>query len=151
TANTMSGAIEAMGLSLPYSSTNPAMSQEKITECLQVGKYMLNLLVNDIKPSDILTKKSFENAITLIMILGGSTNAVLHLIAIARAIGIDLTLDDFQKISDKTPLLADLKPSGKYLMEDLHQAGGMPGLMKELLEAGYLHADCLTVTGKTLG
>jgi dihydroxy-acid dehydratase len=150
TANTMSGAIEALGLSLPYSSTNPAMSQEKIAECLQVGKYMHRLLVEDIKPSDILSKKSFENAITLVMVLGGSTNAVLHLIAIARAIGLDLKLDDFQKISDKTPLLADLKPSGKFMMEDLHHAGGMPALMKELLEAGYLHPDCLTVTGKTL-
>jgi dihydroxy-acid dehydratase len=151
TANTMSGAIEALGLSLPYSSSNPATSPEKVAECLQVGKYLYRLLAEDIKPSDILSVKSFENAITLVMVLGGSTNAVLHLIAIARAAGIDLNLNDFQRISDKTPLLADLKPSGKYLMEDLHQAGGMPALMKELLEAGYLHADCLTVTGRTLG
>jgi len=150
TANTMSGAIEALGLSLPYSSSNPALSPEKIDECLQVGKYLYQLLAADIKPSDILTKKSFENAITLVMVLGGSTNAVLHLIAIARAIGVDLQLKDFQRISDKTPLLADLKPSGKFLMEDLHHAGGMPALMKELLEAGFLHPDCLTVTGKTL-
>jgi len=151
TANTMSGAIEALGLSLPYSSSNPAISQEKIDECLHVGQYIDKLLTDNIRPSDILSKHSFENAITLVMVLGGSTNAVLHLIAIARSIGIHLTLDDFQRISDKTPLLADLKPSGKYLMEDLHQAGGMPGVMKKLLQAGYLHPDCLTVTGKTLG
>lgn len=151
TANTMSGAIEALGLSLPYSSSNPALSAEKVAECLSVGDYLHRLLADDIKPSDILSKKSFENAITLVMVLGGSTNAVLHLIAIARAIGIDVSLDDFQRISDKTPLLADLKPSGKFLMEDLHYAGGMPALMRELLEAGYLHPDCLTVTGKTLG
>lgn len=150
TANTMSGAIEALGLSLPYSSSYPAASQEKIQECFDVGKYLHKLLAEDIKPSDILTKKSFENAITLVMALGGSTNAVLHLIAIARAINVEIGLDDFQRISDKTPLLADLKPSGRYLMEDLHMAGGMPALMKELLKEGYLHPDCLTVTGKTL-
>ena len=151
TANTMSAAIEALGLSLPYSSSNPAMSVEKVDECLSVGKYLYQLLAEDIKPSDILSKKSFENAITLIMALGGSTNAVLHLIAIARAIKIDLQLADFQRISDTTPLLADLKPSGKFMMEDLHNAGGIPAVMKELLEAGYLHPECLTVTGKTLG
>jgi len=151
TANTMSGAIEALGLSLPYSSSNPAMSEEKVKECLQVGGHLRKLLEEDIKPSDILTKKSFENAITVVMALGGSTNAVLHLIAIARAIHVDLTLDDFQRISDRVPLIADLKPSGKFMMEDLHRAGGMPAVMKELLEAGYLHGDCMTVIGKTLG
>jgi len=151
TANTMSAAIEALGLSLPYSSSNPALSFEKINECLSVGKYLYHLLEENIKPSDILTKKSFENAITLIMTLGGSTNAVLHLIAIARAINIDVKLGDFQRISDTTPLLADLKPSGRFLMEDLHNAGGIPAVMKELMGAGYLHTDCLTVTGKTLG
>ncbi|TCD01579.1 dihydroxy-acid dehydratase [Pedobacter psychroterrae] len=151
TANTMSAAIEALGLSLPYSASNPALSQEKIDECVSAGKYLYHLLEEDIKPSDILTKKSFENAITLVMALGGSTNAVLHLIAIARAVNIDVQLNDFQRISDTTPLLADLKPSGKFMMEDLHNAGGIPAVMKELLEAGYLHADCLTVTGKTLG
>ncbi|MCW3110793.1 MAG: dihydroxy-acid dehydratase [Segetibacter sp.] len=150
TANTMSAAIEAMGLSLPYSSSNPPLSTEKQKECLQVGKYIYNLLAEDIKPKDIVTKKSFENAITLIMVLGGSTNAVLHLIAMAKAVGVDLSLEDFQRISNKTPLLADLRPSGKYLMEDLHMAGGIPAIMKVLLEAGYLHPDCLTVTGKTI-
>ncbi|RZM24578.1 MAG: dihydroxy-acid dehydratase [Pedobacter sp.] len=151
TANTMSAAIEALGLSLPYSASNPALSQEKIDECVSAGRYLYHLLEEDIKPSDILTKKSFENAITLVMALGGSTNAVLHLIAIARAVHIDVQLSDFQRISDITPLLADLKPSGKFMMEDLHNAGGIPAVMKELLEAGYLHPECLTVTGKTLG
>lgn len=150
TANTMSAAIEAMGLSLPYSSSYPAMSKEKQNECLQIGKRIYHLLKEDIKPKDIITKESFENAITLIMVLGGSTNAVLHLIAMARAIGVNLTLDDFQRISDKTPLLADLRPSGKYLMEDLHEAGGIPAVMRELLDAGFLHPGCMTVTGKTL-
>lgn len=150
TANTMSAAIEVMGLSLPYSSSNPAVSKEKQEECLKVGSYLHHLLMEDIRPSDILTKQSFENAITLIMALGGSTNAVIHLIAMAKSINIEIGLDDFQRISDKTPLLADLKPSGKFLMEDLHMAGGTPGVIKELLEAGYLHPDCLTVTGKSL-
>lgn len=150
TANTISAAIEALGLSLPYSSSYPALSKEKQNECLQAGKHIYKLLVEDIKPKDIVTNKSFENAITLIMVLGGSTNAVIHLIAMARAVGVDITLDDFQRISDKTPLLADLRPSGKYLMEDLHIAGGTPAVMKELLEAGFLHPDCLTVTGKTV-
>jgi len=150
TANTMSVAIEAMGLSLPYSSSYPALSKEKQKECLEAGSYIFNLLKEDIIPSDILTKESFENAITVIMALGGSTNAVLHLIAIARSAHIDLKLQDFQRISDKTPLLADLKPSGKFLMEDLHMAGGTPAVMKELLNKGYLHPNCLTVTGKTL-
>jgi dihydroxy-acid dehydratase len=150
TANTMSSAIEALGLSLPYSSSYPAESEEKRQECLGVGKAMYKLLAEDIKPSDILTKRSFENAITLIMALGGSTNAVLHLIAMAKAADLEVTLADFQRISDRTPLLADLKPSGKYLMEDIHEWGGTPAVMKVLLEAGYLHGDCLTVTGKTL-
>ena len=151
TANTMSAAIEALGLSLPYSSSNPATSKEKQAECLQVGKALYHLLEQDIKPGDILTKKSFENAITLVMALGGSTNAVLHLIAIARAVEIDLRLSDFQRISNTTPLLADLKPSGRFLMEDLHEAGGIPAIMKILLDAGYLDGSCLTVTGRTLG
>jgi dihydroxy-acid dehydratase len=150
TANTMSAAIEALGLSLPYSASNPALSVEKEKECLQVGNAMYRLLAEDIKPSDILSKASFENAITLVMALGGSTNAVLHLIAIAQAAEIELRLSDFQRISDATPLLADMKPSGKYLMEDLHAAGGIPAVMKMLLEAGCLNGDCLTVTGQTL-
>jgi dihydroxy-acid dehydratase len=150
TANTMSSAIEALGLSLPYSSSYPAESEEKRQECLGVGKAMYKLLAEDIKPSDILTKRSFENAITLIMALGGSTNAVLHLIAMAKAANLEVTLADFQRISDRTPLLADLKPSGNYLMEDIHEWGGTPAVMKVLLEAGYLHGDCLTVTGNTL-
>lgn len=150
TANTMSAAIEAMGLCLPYSSSNPALSPEKETECRQVGAALYRLLEKDIKPSDILTKASFENAITLVMALGGSTNAVLHLIAIARAMEIDLQLNDFQRISDKTPLLADLKPSGKYLMEDVHEAGGIPAVMKTLLEEGFLDGSCMTVTGSTI-
>lgn len=150
TANTMSSAIEALGLSLPYSSSNPAESEEKRRECRQVGKYIHYLLEKDIKPTDILSRKSFENAITLTMVLGGSTNAVIHLIAIAKAIAIKLTLDDFQRISERTPLLADLKPSGRFLMEDVHKAGGIPAVMKVLLDAGYLHGDCLTVTGKSL-
>lgn len=150
TANTMSAAIEALGLSLPYSASNPAVSEEKKQECLQAGKALYHLLEKDIKPRDIRSKASFENAITLTMALGGSTNAVLHLIAIARCVGIDLQLADFQRISNSTPLLADLKPSGKYLMEDVHAAGGIPAVMKTLLDAGFLHGDCLTVTGRTL-
>jgi dihydroxy-acid dehydratase len=150
TANTMAAAIEALGLSLPYSSSNPALSKEKQKECLQTGKYLYHLLKEDIKPNDIVTIKSFENAIVLTMVLGGSTNAVLHLLAIARAAGISLSLKDFQRISDSTPLLADLKPSGQFLMEDLHLAGGIPGVMKTLLNEGYLHRDCITVTGKTV-
>jgi dihydroxy-acid dehydratase len=150
TANTMSAAIEALGLSLPYSASNPALSPEKQRECVQAGAAMYRLLEEDIKPGDILSKASFENAITLVMALGGSTNAVLHLIAIAQAAEIPLGLSDFQRISDATPLLADMKPSGPYLMEDLHAAGGIPSVMKLLLEAGFLHGDCLTVTGQTL-
>jgi len=150
TANTMASAIEAMGLSLPYSSSNPAESKEKQIECLNVGYAIKRLLEKDIKPSDILTKQSLENAFTLVTILGGSTNAVLHFIAIAKAAKINFTLEDFQRISDNTPFLADLKPSGKYLMEDVHQLGGTPAVMKYLLENNFLNGDCLTVTGKTI-
>jgi len=150
TANTMSSAIEALGMSLPYSSSNPALSPEKKQECVDAGKAIKILLEKDIKPRDIMTRKAFENAITMVAVLGGSTNAVMHLIAMAHSVGIDLTLKDFQDISDKTPLLADLKPSGKYLMEDLHNVGGVPGVMKYLLKEGFLHGECLTVTGKTI-
>ncbi|AWG22300.1 dihydroxy-acid dehydratase [Flavobacterium faecale] len=150
TANTMSSAIEALGMSLPYSSSNPALSPEKKQECVDAGAAIKILLEKDIKPRDIMTRKAFENAITIVAVLGGSTNAVMHLIAMAHSVGIELTLKDFQDISDKTPLLADLKPSGKYLMEDLHNVGGVPGVMKYLLKVGLLHGDCLTVTGKTI-
>lgn len=150
TANTMSSAIEALGMSLPYSSSNPALSQQKKDECLAAGIAIRRLLELDLKPSDIMTRQAFENAIVVITALGGSTNAVLHLLAMARAIGVSLTQDDFQKIGDRTPVLADLKPSGKYLMEDLHHVGGVPAVMKYLLKEGYLHGDCMTVTGKTL-
>ena len=150
TANTMAAAIEALGMSLPYSSSNPALSDAKKAECLAAGKAIRYLLEKDIKPSDIMTRAAFDNAITVIMVLGGSTNAVLHLIAMAHSVGIALTQDDIQAISDKTPVLADFKPSGKYLMQDLHQHGGLPVVMKYLLEKGLLQGDCLTVTGKTL-
>jgi dihydroxy-acid dehydratase len=150
TANTMSSAIEALGLSLPYSSSNPALSNDKKVECLKVGQYLKVLLEKNIKPSDILSKKSFENAFTVVVALGGSTNAVLHLLAIAKTAKIDFTLEDITRVNEKTPVLADLKPSGKYLMEDLFAMGGVPAVMKYLLEKGLLHGDCLTVTGKTL-
>ena len=150
TANTMASAIEALGMSLPYSSSNPALSAEKKQECVDAGKAILYLLEKDIKPSDIMTRKAFENAITIIMVLGGSTNAVLHMIAMAKSVGVEVTQDDFQTISDKVPVLADFKPSGKYLMQDLHQYGGVPAVMKYLLQQGLLHGDCLTVTGKTM-
>jgi dihydroxy-acid dehydratase len=150
TANTMAAAIEALGMSLPYSSSNPALSQEKKDECLAAGAAILLLLEKDIKPRDIMTRKAFENAIVTIMILGGSTNAVLHLIAMAKSVDVPLTQDDFQAISNRIPVLADFKPSGKYLMQDLHEHGGIPAVMKYLLEKGLLHGDCLTVTGKTL-
>lgn len=150
TANTMASAIEALGMSLPYSSSNPALSAEKKKECVDAGKAILHLLEKDIKPSDIMTRKAFENAITIIMVLGGSTNAVLHMIAMAKSVGVEVTQDDFQTISDKVPVLADFKPSGKYLMQDLHQYGGVPAVMKYLLKEGLLHGDCLTVTGKTM-
>jgi len=150
TANTMASAIEALGLSLPYSSSNPAISNEKLQECTQVAQAMKVLLEKDIKPRDILTKRAFENAMTVVTVLGGSTNAVLHLIAIAHAVDIELTLEDFQRITDRTPVLADLKPSGKYLMEDVHRIGGIPAVMKYLCNQGFLDGNCLTVTGKTL-
>jgi dihydroxy-acid dehydratase len=150
TANTMAAAIEALGMSLPYSSSNPAISEEKKKECLDAGKAIRNLMEKDIKPKDIMTRKAFENAITVIMALGGSTNAVLHLIAMAKSVDVELTQDDFQTISNKVPVLADFKPSGKYLMQDLHQHGGVPAVMNYLLQEGFLHGDCLTVTGKTL-
>ena len=150
TANTMASAIEALGMSLPYSSSNPALSGDKKHECDSVGKAIRNLLEKDIKPRDIMTRKAFENAIRIVIVLGGSTNAVLHLIAMAHSVGIKLTIDDIQKLSDITPVLADLKPSGKSLMEDLHNVGGTPAVMKYMLEHGMLHGDCLTVTGKTV-
>jgi dihydroxy-acid dehydratase len=151
TANTMAAAIEALGMSLPFSSSNPALSNEKQQECMAAGKAIRLLMEKDIKPKDIMTRKAFENAVTVIMVLGGSTNAVLHLIAMAKSVDVELTQDDFQVFSDKTPVLADFKPSGKYLMQDLHQYGGIPAVMKYLLQQGMLHGDCLTVTGKTLG
>ena len=150
TANTMASAIEALGMSLPYSSSNPALSKEKQKECEAIGGAIKLLLDNDIKPKDIMTRKAFENAMTVVMVLGGSTNAVLHLIAMAKSVDVPLTQDDFQIVSNKTPVLADFKPSGKYLMEDLHQYGGVPAVMKYLLKNGMLHGDCLTVTGKTI-
>jgi len=150
TANTMAAAIEALGMSLPYSSSNPALSKEKKDECLAAGKAIRHLLEKDIKPTDIMTRKAFENAIVVIMALGGSTNAVLHLIAMAKSVGVELSQDDFQTISNKIPVLADFKPSGKYLMQDLHQHGGVPSVMKYLLEQGLIDGTCLTVTGKTV-
>ena len=150
TANTMASAIEALGMAMPYNSSNPATGTEKKDDCINSGKALQNLLEKDIKPSDIITRKSFENAIRLVTVLGGSTNAVLHFLAIAKAADIVFMLDDFQKISDTTPFLADLKPSGKYLMEDVHRVGGIPAVMKFMLENGMLHGDCLTVTGKTI-
>ncbi|MEO8721692.1 MAG: dihydroxy-acid dehydratase [Ginsengibacter sp.] len=150
TANTMASAIEALGMSLPFSSSNPALSEDKKTECLHAGEAIKLLLEKDIKPRDIMTRKAFENAVTIVMALGGSTNAVLHLIAMAKSVDIKLDLNDFQKISDKIPMLADFKPSGKYLMQDLHQVGGVPAVMKYLLKENLMYGDCLTVTGKTI-
>ncbi len=150
TANTMASAIEALGMSLPYSSSMPAVEPGKLEECLNAGRAIRHLLEKDIKPSDIMTRQAFENAMVIVMALGGSTNAVLHLIAMARAVGVPLTIDDFQAVSNRVPFLADLKPSGKYVMEDLHNVGGTPGVMKYLLEKGFIHGDCLTVTGKTI-
>jgi dihydroxy-acid dehydratase len=150
TANTMSTAIEALGMSLPFSSSNPALSEEKQKECEAAGKAIRLLLEKDIKPHDIMTKKAFENAMTVVMVLGGSTNAVLHFIAMAKSVDVKLTQDDFQKISNKVPVLADFKPSGKYLMQDLHKHGGLPAVMKYLLQKGLLHGECMTVTGKTI-
>jgi dihydroxy-acid dehydratase len=150
TANTMASAIEALGMSLPYSSSNPALSEEKKAECLAAGKAIKILLEKDIKPSDIMTRAAFENAIVTIMVLGGSTNAVLHLIAMAKSIGVKVTQDDFQSVSNRIPVLADMKPSGKYMMEDLHNIGGVPAVMKYLLKLGWIDGSCLTVTGKTI-
>jgi dihydroxy-acid dehydratase len=150
TANTLASAIEALGMSLPYSSSYPALSDEKRQECLHAGKYIRILLEKDIKPRDIMTEKAFHNAVVTVMVLGGSTNAVLHLIAMAKSVGIKLGLDYFQKVSDETSVIADLKPSGKFMMEDVHSIGGLPSILKYLLKKGFLHGDCLTVTGKTL-
>ncbi|MBT3523881.1 MAG: dihydroxy-acid dehydratase [Flavobacteriaceae bacterium] len=150
TANTMSSAIEAMGMSLPYNSSNPATSSQKTKECDLVGNAIFNLINLDLKPLDIVTKESIKNAVRLITVLGGSTNAVLHMLAIAKSANINFTIDDFQKISEKTPFLADLKPSGKFLMEDLHDVGGVPAVMKYMLENNLLNGDCMTVTGKTI-
>ena len=150
TANTMASAIEALGMSLPYSSSTPAVDPAKLEECVSAGAAVLNLLERDIKPSDIMTREAFENAMVIVSALGGSTNAVLHLIAMARAIGVSLTIDDFQPVSDRVPFLADLKPSGQYVMEDLHLVGGTPAVIKYLLEHGAMTGDCLTVTGRTL-
>ena len=150
TANTMASAIEAMGMSLPYSSSTPAVDPQKLDECFQAGAAIRRLLENDIKPRDIMTRAAFENAMVMVIALGGSTNAVLHLLAMARAVDVPLTIDDFQQVSDRVPFLADLKPSGRYVMEDLHQVGGTPAVMKYLLEHGLVKGDCLTVTGRTV-
>ncbi len=151
TANTMASAIECMGMSLPGTSSNPAVSKEKEEEFGKLSKAIKNVLENDIKPRDIMTREAFENAITLIIAMGGSTNAVIHLLAMAKTAGVELTLYDFQRISDKTPYIADLKPSGAYLMEDLYQVGGIPAVMKFLLKEGFLNGNCMTVTGRTVG
>ena len=150
TANTMAAAIEALGMSLPYSSSNPALSENKRKECYDAGKAIRVLMERDIKPKDIMTKEAFENAIVTIMVLGGSTNAVLHLLAIAKSVDVELSQDDFQAVSNRIPVLVDMKPSGKYMMEDLHKIGGVPAVMKYCLEQGWLHGECLTCTGKTL-
>ncbi|GAB5442945.1 MAG: dihydroxy-acid dehydratase [Fuerstiella sp.] len=150
TANTMASAIETLGMSLPYSSSTPAEDPAKLQECLDAGAAIRVLLEKDIKPRDIMTRDAFENAVVVVMALGGSTNAVLHLIAMARAVDVDLTIDDFQSVSDRIPYIADLKPSGRFVMEDLHTVGGTPAVLKYLLEKGLLKGDCLTVTGKTL-
>jgi len=150
TANTMAAAIEALGISLPGSSSTPAEDPAKIEECRRAGAAIRNLLELDLKPRDIMTREAFENTMVLTMILGGSTNAVLHLIAMARSVDVALSIDDFQAVSDRTPFLADLKPSGRYVMEDLHQVGGIPAVLRMLLARGVLHGDCITVTGRTL-
>jgi dihydroxy-acid dehydratase len=150
TANTMAAAIETMGMSLPYSSSTPAVDPQKLDECVRAGAAMYKLLELDLKPRDIMTRAAFENAMVVVTVLGGSTNAVLHLLAIARSVGVPLELADFQAVSDRTPLLADFKPSGKYVMEDLHEVGGVPAVMKMLLEAGMIDGSCMTVTGKTI-
>ncbi|NRA00252.1 MAG: dihydroxy-acid dehydratase [Myxococcales bacterium] len=150
TANTMASAIEALGMSLPHSSSTPAVAPEKLDECRRAGAAIRNLLERDIRPSHIMTRAAFENAMVVVTALGGSTNAVLHLIAMARTVGVDLGIDDFQSVSDRTPYLADLKPSGPHVMEDLHDVGGTPALLRTLLDRGVLEGDCLTVTGQTL-
>ena len=150
TANTMASAIEALGMSLPYSSSTPAVDPQKTEECIRAGAAVKNLLEQDLKPRDIMTRAAFENAMVLVTVLGGSTNAVLHLIAMARAVDVTLDIDDFQAVSDRTPYLADLKPSGRYVMEDLHKVGGVPAVMKFLLENGMIDGECMTVTGKTI-
>lgn len=150
TANTMASAIEMLGMSLPYSSSTPAEDPLKLDECFRAGAAIRNLLALDLKPRDIMTREAFENAMVLVTVLGGSTNAVLHLIAMARSVNVDLTIDDFQRVSDRTPLLADFKPSGSYVMEDLHKVGGIPAVIKMLLAEGMLNGDCMTVTGKTV-
>jgi dihydroxy-acid dehydratase len=150
TANTMASAIEVLGMSLPYSSSTPAEDPLKLEECFRAGAAIRNLLELDLKPRDIMTRQAFENAIVVITTMGGSTNAVLHLIAMARSVGVELTIDDFQRVSNRVPLLADFKPSGQYVMEDLHRVGGIPAVVKMLLAEGLLHGDCMTVTGKTL-
>lgn len=150
TANTMASAIEAMGMSLPYSSSTPAEDPQKLEECFKAGEAIKVLLEKDIKPRDIMTREAFENAMVLVIALGGSTNAVLHLLAMARAVDVELTIDDFQAVSDRIPFLADLKPSGKYVMEDIHHIGGTPAVMKFLLENNLINGDCMTVTGKTI-
>jgi dihydroxy-acid dehydratase len=150
TANTMASAIETLGMSLPYSSSTPAEDPRKLDECYRSGAAIRNLLELDLKPRDIMTREAFENAMVVVSVLGGSTNAVLHLIAMARCVGVPLTIDDFQKVSDRVPLLADFKPSGKFVMEDLHEVGGLPAVHKMLLQEGLLNGDCLTVTGKRL-
>jgi dihydroxy-acid dehydratase len=150
TANTMASAIEALGMTLPYSSSTPAEDPAKLDECVRTGAAIRTLLERDIKPRDIMTRKAFENAMVIVMALGGSTNAVLHLIAMARSVNVELTIDDFERVSERVPYLADLKPSGQYVMADLHTVGGIPGVLKYLLEKGYIAGDCLTVTGKSL-
>jgi dihydroxy-acid dehydratase len=150
TANTMASCIEALGMSLPYSSSCPAQDPLKELECLKAGEAIKYLLDHDIKPSDIMTREAFDNALVVLMALGGSTNAVLHLLAMSRAIGVNLTIDDFQVASDKVPFLADLKPSGQYVMEDLHKVGGIPGVLKYLLDKGMINGNIMTVTGKTM-
>lgn len=150
TANTMASAIETLGMSLPYSSSIPAEDPLKLDECYRTGAAIRHLLELDLKPRDIMTREAFENAMVIVSVLGGSTNAVLHLIAIARSVGVPLGIDDFQAVSDRIPLLADFKPSGKFVMEDLHEVGGLPAVLKMLLQEGLLNGDCMTVTGKTL-
>ncbi|MBV8553787.1 MAG: dihydroxy-acid dehydratase [Acidobacteriaceae bacterium] len=150
TANTMASAIEVLGMSLPYSSSTPAEDPQKTEECFRAGAAVRNLLELDLKPRDIMTREAFENALVVVSVLGGSTNAVLHLIAMARSVGVSLTIDDFQRVSDRTPLLADFRPSGTYVMEDLHSVGGIPAVCKMLLDEGLLNGDCITATGKTL-